>query len=366
MSRGGAGRLTRIHIENLACFGDLALEPGALTLLVGINGAGKSTLLDVLFDLREIVNHDASIDVLPGYAISDGPTRIGVDLELSKAPFRYELELKEVAPGQRAASNGLFKADWEIVREVLRIGERMLTNFNDGIFTSADVTGPIPLTKTRSVLATVTYSEASPVWNFKRWADSIWLLRLEPQQMKSSAEEPDGLDCSGINFVAWLLSLRPRKHALARICEAARSSVHGLAELVLERAGREWVLVALFTSGAKVDFDALSDGQRCLIVLHAVLQFAQRDCSLLLLDEPDAHVTPTEILPLFAALRSQAAKAGMQVIVASHHPQVIDLLAPDTPWEMVLRDGKVFAEPFRVDLSRGVSASRHLLLRGRR
>ena len=47
------------------------------------------------------------------------------------------------------------------------------------------------------------------------------------------------------------------------------------------------------------------------------------------------------------------------------HPQVIDLMAAEAPWELVLRDGAAYAEPFVVDRALGIPASQHLLLRGR-
>ena len=185
--------------------------------------------------------------------------------------------------------------------------------------------------------------------------------------MAGEAEEPaEGLLLSGENFVAWLMSFSRQKEPLARVVASIGGSIPGLEQLSLQRAGRKKILVARFVGGAKVDFDQLSAGQRCLVVLHAVLVLAKRHCTLLLLDEPDAHVTPTEILPLFTALRERVEEAGIQVMVASHHPQVIDLMASDSPWELVLRDGQASAEPFQVDRSKGVSASRHLLLRGRR
>lgn len=362
-------RLTRVQIENLACFGELSLVPGEFTLLLGTNGAGKSTLLDLLFDLRELINgRVGSSDVaFPDYAVGEGPRRLAIELLLEQASFRYELELQAPEASGHELSPGPLSPRWEIRRERLNMGERQLTDFVGGVLTSADVEGRVPLTKDRSPLATVAFPERSPVRTFKRWVDSVWLLRLEPQRMLASAEAPSySLDVSGENFVSWILSFSGKKKTLGRVALAVRPSIAGLVDLNLERAGREWVLVASFESGAKVDFDALSDGQRCLIVLHAVIALVPRACSLLLLDEPDTHVTPTEILPLFTALRDQASRSGMQVMVSSHHPQVIDLLAPDTPWELVLRQGKVHAEPFRVDLDRGVPASRHLLLRGRR
>ena len=367
-------RVTRIAIQNLACFGDLNLTPGGSTLLLGANGTGKSTLFDVLFDLRALVHSGVNPDAaLPTYQVTPGLARVALDVQAAREAFHYEIELSLSPHGFRELSLGPLGADWALSREVLTCNGETLTEYANGLFRSAHMDAPevprdpIPLVDDRSSLSSIRFRDDSPVQRFKAWADGIWLLRLEPRQMAASAEEPEeSLAVNGENFVAWLLGYKPRKGRLAQVVASIGPSIKGLQQLAFVRAGREQVLVATFEGGAQVDFDALSDGQRCLIVLHAVIVFARKDCTLMLLDEPDAHVTPTEILPLFTALQERVERAGVQVIVASHHPQVIDLLAADSPWEMVASNGQISAEPFRVDRGSGVSASRHLLLRGRR
>lgn len=60
--------LTRLQVENLACFGQLDLRPGRSTLLLGRNGAGKSTLMDLIFQLGAVVNAGHGVEGrLAGY-----------------------------------------------------------------------------------------------------------------------------------------------------------------------------------------------------------------------------------------------------------------------------------------------------------
>lgn len=359
--------LTRLRIQNLACFGDLELRPGVSTLLLGRNGAGKSTLLDVLFELNSLVNgpHDGDDPGFPGYQIHDGTAHIELEVCSSRHRFRYALTLRRAA-GLTELSLGPTGPAWVIARECLWDGDLVLTSFVEGKFSVAGAESAVDLVQDRSPLQTVKFPEGSAVLTFKQWLFGLWLLRLQPARMKASAGEPDdALDVSGENFVGWLLNFRRQRKAMAAIVKAAAPSVDGLTALEFVRAGREYVLVAKF--GAKsVDFDALSDGQRCLIVLHAVVVLVRQECTLLLLDEPDAHITSEEILPVLRALQRGAEDASVQLMVASHHPQVIDRMAPDSPWELVQKDGSVSARPFEVDLDMGVPASRHLLLRGRR
>lgn len=365
-------QLTRITVENLACFGHLTLCPGASTLLIGANGSGKSTLFDIIFNFSLLLNQGVNrLATFPEYQLGSGPARIQFDVEVARGHFTYELELAHGSNGFRELSLGPLGPTWEVSREKLVRNNKTLAEYAGGLFRSDELEGhdgsaAIPLVSDRSPLASVRFRKGSQVARFKGWAEDVWLLRLEPRRMEASTAEPsDGLATSGENFASWLLGFSRQKARLAEVVAALRGSIRGLKELAFERSGREQVLVARFEGGRKVDFDHLSDGQRCLIVLHAVMVLAIKDCDLLLLDEPDAHVTPTEIYPLLQRLRDLAEGTGTQVMVASHHPHVIDLMAPDTPWELIQEGGLVSAEPFRVDLSRGVTASRHLLLRGR-
>ena len=362
--------LRSIEIRNLACFGELRLQPGLTTLLVGRNGAGKSTLLDVFLHLNDLVNGTSrSPSRFPDFQVSDLASAT-VKLLLAQSDggtTRYLLELEQ-PPGHRELSMGHVGPAWSIVREEVSSGdEEPYARLNNGVFSSAGISGSVPVVSDRSPLSTVQLPPDSPVGHLKRWLDAVWLLRLEPRRMVGrSSRGAAHLDVSGENFASWL-----RFHAeevpgvCAQVVDSMDGSVDGLASLDFLPLGRDVVLVARFADGRSIDFDALSDGQRVLIVLHAVMELAGRSCRLLLLDEPDAHITPEEIGPVFSRVRALAVLRGLQVIVASHHPSVIDILAPDSPWELQARDGVVQALPLEFPRDEGLAASRYLVLRGR-
>ncbi|HNI60620.1 MAG TPA: AAA family ATPase, partial [Pseudomonadota bacterium] len=77
-------------------------------------------------------------------------------------------------------------------------------------------------------------------------------------------------------------------------------------------------------------FDELSDGQRALIALHLLRHVAATPGSVLALDEPDNYVALAEIQPWLLDVERAALKSGgPQVWLISHHPEVINLLAPE-------------------------------------
>jgi ATPase subunit of ABC transporter with duplicated ATPase domains len=82
-------------------------------------------------------------------------------------------------------------------------------------------------------------------------------------------------------------------------------------------------------AGYPVAFDELSDGQRVLIALYALLNFVVSGNTCLFLDEPENYIAIPEIQPWLMELRDRIEERGGQVILISHHPEMINYLAPE-------------------------------------
>jgi predicted ATPase len=76
--------------------------------------------------------------------------------------------------------------------------------------------------------------------------------------------------------------------------------------------------------------DELSDGQRALIVLYALVHFATKQATTIFLDEPDNYVPLAELQPWLVALSDAVAESEGQVVICSHHPELIDYLGPES------------------------------------
>jgi ATPase subunit of ABC transporter with duplicated ATPase domains len=120
--------------------------------------------------------------------------------------------------------------------------------------------------------------------------------------------------------------------------------IPGFDSLVLAGAGkqgrtRDLVVKLTGPSGAPyvVDFEDLSDGQRVLVVLYTLLVELRRGAGLVLLDEPENYVSLHEIQPWLVALDDELGDSG-QLLLISHHPEVIDYLAAEKPL-LFVRDG---------------------------
>ena len=175
----------------------------------------------------------------------------------------------------------------------------------------------------------------SPIASFKSFLEACWILRLDPVRMNASAPSEDGfLLGSGVNFASYCRHiLQESPENMQRAHDALREIIPGFQHLRTQSAGRSKVLVATFRYPAgstyDLDFDSLSDGQRTLIVLYVVLFCAAHGIPLICLDEPDNFVSIREIQPFLTELSSISDETGLQVILISHSPEVIDYIGSE-------------------------------------
>src|SRR5207237_427467 len=72
-------------------------------------------------------------------------------------------------------------------------------------------------------------------------------------------------------------------------------------------------------------FSELSEGQRVLIGLYALLHFALKPGATVCFDEPDNFIALREIQPwLSRVLDLTSDDTGSQVFIVSHHPEVMN------------------------------------------
>ncbi|HEY3245757.1 MAG TPA: AAA family ATPase, partial [Phycisphaerae bacterium] len=83
----------------------------------------------------------------------------------------------------------------------------------------------------------------------------------------------------------------------------------------------------------------LSDGQRVLIGLYAVLHFALKPGATLCFDEPDNFIALREVQPWLTKVldRTEDDDSAAQVLIVSHHPELLN--------RMAFRDGLLLDRP---------------------
>jgi predicted ATPase len=339
--------LKRIYIDNYRCFVNFTFEPKAKQLILGINGTGKSALLEVFGSLRDFAFAGDRADQL---FTPETTTRWQTlpqqtfELEVSGNGGNYLytlwLETQDSKPWSR------------VIKEALDFNEKPLILFQkDQVHLFDDnhaKKASYPFDSDRSALATVgpRKGNAKLAW-FKNWLDRLYCLRINPTDIQAEATGDRGEadyypedDLS--NFAAWYgYVVQEHTGEALNLQRTLRAVIDGFDSLNLTKAGRAAKLLrADFTWPSRGDtkrsrkaplsfeFDELSDGQKALIALYAVLHFAVGTENTICLDEPENFLALAEIQPWLLALNDRLDDAGGQVILISHHPELINLLAP--------------------------------------
>ena len=363
--------LTRLYIDNFRCFVDFEYRPARKELILGRNGSGKSSLVDALLILRQIVVRG---DVLDDHFLLSQRTRwldkpqitaeLEADLEGDKYVYRLVIEPWGDPPRTRIES------------EIIRFNNRLIYEFTLGevrLFNDRfEQEFTYPFDWQRSCLATIIPRKENQILSrFKLWLSEVLCFRLNPFAMIARAEGESlfpNVDLS--NVAAWyrhLIQAFPAQNDALR--KSLRDSLDGFNHLQLDAAGENIrLLAANFSSvGSKTSkfyFGEMSDGQRCLISLYIVLHFVLARGGTVLFDEPDNFLSLREIQPWLMAVDDIVEQNQGQVLVISHHPEIINQWAPSSGVQLV-RDGAgpVGVERFQGDPSSCLAAS-ELVARG--
>ncbi|HEY4118607.1 MAG TPA: AAA family ATPase, partial [Byssovorax sp.] len=368
--------LKRLDVDNYRTLVDFSLEPPATSVLVGENGTGKTAIWEVLAALQDILVHGAAVEdtfkptTVTRWGSSNDQT-IRIELERPDGdPFRYELVVRHDREKQRVA----------IAKESLHVGAQLLFDSGpQGVHLYGDkptkgnaaARAKIPFRRSRSFI-----SELEPRADnkltvaFRELVASIWLLKLDPPRMASvSKAEETWLERDGTNFAGWYRDFAQREEdKTTALRDELGAVLHGFVRFKNELAGgtaRELRVICRTPEGEDypVTFEELSDGQRSLVVLYALLHAVLPGPALLVLDEPENFVALAEIEPWLVAFNSAAEGRSWQRIVISHNPALIDFMAADMALEATReRGGPTRVAPLEIDLSEGLRASEILAL----
>lgn len=328
--------LTRLYVDNFRCLVNFELKLGRLNLLLGENGSGKSTVFEVLHRLRGFVGGDWKVEAAfpPGDLTrwqSTGVQRFELDLALGSETYAYRLVVEHDANRRRT----------RVKEERLALGGRALFEFVDGdaqLFRDDFSVGPkYPFDWTQSgVGALHERSDNKKLTRFRREMARLVIAQANPSAMGSeSRREERTLSRSMDNFASWYRYLsQEQQAALPAIFAELGKVLPGFRGFSIKEAGEDVrVLKVLFdqepANGRSVlfDFSELSDGQRVLIALYALLYGLRGEGASLFLDEPENYVTLREIQPWLATLAELAGEGLEQAVLISHHPEVVDYLA---------------------------------------
>ena len=194
------------------------------------------------------------------------------------------------------------------------------------------------------------------IQGFLDWIRGLCIVRIDPNHMDSESDEDIVHPAVNMaNFASWYRHLvQENSEVINGIAEMLRQVLPGFSSLSLQKEGEQTrVLKALFATEAnksktKFDFNELSEGQRVLIVLYTLIGMMRDTPALYCIDEPDNFVSLKEIQPWLHEIEALTEDTPAQVLIISHHPEIINYLAPSIVRFYRLESGFVKVSPFRI------------------
>lgn len=329
-----------VYVDNYKCFGNTEIDDlQSFNLLLGDNGTGKSALFEVLRILKALVIDEEKLEaVLPTKTLTRWQNRSTQTFELSvrgnEGRYQYRLEVEQDRDRDLRRVN----------LEKLTYDGRPLFEFKEGevqLYRDDFSKGPAyPFDWGRSALATIMprHDNQQLTW-FKERLSNVHLLRIEPFLMEAKSKQEETVPSPGLeNFTSWYRHVSqeyPQRQL--QFFEDLEQSVSEFEKLTMPSDGGETRTLNLSirhgTNGqedqttATYTFEELSDGQRAIVALYAIMRFTLREDVTLCIDEPENYLALSEIQPWLLELETNCQDEDAQAILISHHPELIDLLA---------------------------------------
>lgn len=332
--------LQRLYIHNFRCFENFDFKPGEASsvLLIGKNGTGKSTLARALRIFQAIgrgSNRVGQLVKTEDFSLGrvDVPMRFELQVFLDGRVFHYSLALD--LPER-------FR-ELRVLEEQLRVDDTVLYSRNlaevvlhkEGKQLEARFSMDWHLVALPVIQDPATNNSLGA---FREWLSRLVLLAPIPRRICGETQEetlePDEDACNLADWLSGLLAQYPA--AYTSLIQYLQQVMPDLQDFRFERAGRETkALLVRFSVGQaqhELDFDELSDGEKCFFLCGVVLA-ANRSYGPLFAfwDEPDNYLSPGEVGHFVMALRRGFHQGG-QIFMTSHNEESVRRFSNDNTW----------------------------------
>ncbi len=361
--------LTRLYIDNFRCFVNFEYRPEKKQLLLGSNGSGKSSSLEAIRCVKSfIAGEESPFTQSTRTRWQDRPLQvIEVGALLDRKEYLYRVEIRFDSETRQPSVN----------LESLKVsGTTSFERANGELrfFSDSGAQGTAkPPDSTRSALYLSRLSNPH-VGRFMQWLDSVHCFQIDAyfDEMDTPADSGESQpDFELGNFPGWyryLLQTHPAENV--NFLTAVKEALDSFQELRFYSSGSGSAerLRAVFRAPTSelVNYSLaeLSDGQRCLIGLYAILHFAIMRGHTVFIDEPDNFISLREIQPWLLAAEEAVEDHQGQLILISHHPEILNQWALRYELRFFREDnGHVRTEKFRADPNGGLQPS-ELIARG--
>jgi AAA15 family ATPase/GTPase len=334
--------ITRLYIDNFLTLVNFEIKFEPLNLLLGDNGSGKTAVFEALRRVRDfiVVAGQTTAELFPAADRTRWQDKsiqtFELDLATDLGSFYYQLAIEHFDDNRKT----------KVKHESLKLDHTQLFSSDNGevhLFTDEGRKGPlINLDGTLSGVGLMPKRRViKKLTAFKKAVEKIVLVNPNPFLMSSeSQDEVTRPSWHMENFAAWYRFLSQENiAAVQEIMEELPKSLPGLKALNSIQSGeRTKVLKAVFQAqdGKRkqaYSFGELSDGQKMLIAIFALVIGHKDQGACLFIDEPDNYISIAEIQPWLRLIVDDCGPGERleQVIIISQHPETIDYAALGIP-----------------------------------
>jgi ABC-type cobalamin/Fe3+-siderophores transport system ATPase subunit len=343
-STSGTLMIERLYVHNFRCFENFTLDFSGhpSVLVIGKNGAGKSTVLHSLTLFQSICRGSNRIrDLIAASDFTqtrtDRPMRFEVELTLSDKRFKYALSFEWPAGFQQA----------RILDESLSVdGQSIFTRHQAETQLSGGATFGIDWHTVALPVINERPGERA-IQDLKTFFASMILIAPIPANMTGFSEEPSfELLRDAANYASCLRALLGQKPKAYSVFESyVKTVIPDFSSIEnVERGESGTQLIVKFErqdpqGGLAVEFKALSDGEKCFFLCAYVtaLNTAGNWPVFCMWDEPDNHLSLSEVGQFITSLRKMSNQKG-QFIATTHHPETVRKFSDETT-SVFLRKG---------------------------
>lgn len=341
--------LKRIYADNFKSLVNFEWQPGSahINLMLGPNGSGKTTVFDCLERLGAFATGEGKIDDLfPSSTLTlwqnVSTQSFEIEWERQGSVYRYELAIEH---------NENRTHRW-VSHERLYFEDKPRLEFKLGEVTLYGGKGVLPpvMQPMQTYSIDDTWSAMASLPANALYTDFTWfkaalrrmtVLQIVPPMMdETSIKESQRPLRYFQNFVSWYRWISQDQGMAISLQKELKEILPGFSHFKFEPYGPEArLLKAVFNQKGgnqiALTFNGLSDGQRMLVALYALLQglsaqpeglngAKDQPGTLLCLDEPDNFVASGEIQPWLTAAEEQLSNTNTRLLMISHHPESIN------------------------------------------